>query len=314
MNQRTINLIEVAVAKRKPLRKITNALRLVNGLGDGLPGLVLEQYGDCYVIHLFHKRWMTQKEALTEFVQDRLGARYLIIKERLNSKSLKAEQINGSVRIKQAPSHTAVVENALHFFVDLNDGLNSGLFLDIRRNRKIVAEWTKGVKVLNCFAYTCSFGVYATGSGALSVTNVDISGRSLDRGRENYKLNQLDCVEADFVRADVFSFMKRALKRGDLFGCIILDPPSFSRYDGKVFSVKKDMPALIKAAMHILEPDGVLFVATNFSGLSRQALGGMVRAVGGKRIKSVRLLGQDTDFRGSGSMPESYLAAALVKV
>jgi len=312
MDKKTIDLIEAAISRRKPLRKITNALRLVNGLGDALPGLVLEQYDDHCVIHLFDKLWLTHKEALAEFVSNRLGARYLIIKERLDPQALKSEQINAHVCIDEAPSRTVVQENALLFGVDLNDGLNSGLFLDMRHNRKIVAGLTKGLRVLNCFAYTCSFGVYARASGASSVTNVDISRKSLDRGRENYELNRLDCAEAEFVRADALTYMKLALKKGNRFGCVILDPPSFARHDGKIFSVKKDFAVLIDAAMKILDPGGVLLAATNFSGLSHQTLKDMVVAKGGEQVKSIKQLGQDTDFRGSGRMPESYLAALLV--
>ncbi len=313
MDNKTIDLIKAAISRRKPLRKITNALRLVNGLGDGLSGLVLEQYDNRCVIHLFDKRWIARKEALAEFVAGRLGSRYLIIKERLDPQALKSEQINASVYIDQAPSRTVVQENDLHFGVDLNDGLNSGLFLDMRRNRKIVAGLTKGARVLNCFAYTCSFGVYARASGASSVTNVDISRKSLERGRENYALNQLDCAESEFVRADALTYMKLAFKKGNRFGCVILDPPSFARHGGKVFSVKKDFPVLIDAAMKILEPGGVLLAATNFSGLSHQALEEMVVAGGREKVKSIKPLGQDTDFRGSGRMPESYLAALLVR-
>ena len=313
MDKKTIDLIEAAIGKRQSLRKITNALRLVNGIGDALPGLVLEQYDRHCVVHLFKKRWIARKEAIAEFVKIRLGARYLIIKERLDPKVLKPEQINASVWIKQALARTVVQENALHFGVDLNDGLNSGLFLDMRRNRRIVAGLTKGIKVLNCFAYTCSFGVYAKGFGASSVINVDISRKSLARGRENYELNQLGYEETEFVRADALTYMKRALKKGNRFGCVILDPPSFARHDGKIFSVKKDLAVLIDAAMNVLTPGGVLLVATNFSGLSHQSLEDMVVAGGKEKVKSIKRLGQDMDFRGSGRTPESYLAALLVK-
>lgn len=313
MDKKTIDLIEAAIGKRQPLRKITNALRLVNGIGDALPGLVLEQYNCHYVIHLFEKRWIPQKEEMAEFIKSRFSARYLIIKERLDPKALKSDQINASVWIEQAPAQTVVQENALNFNVDLNDGLNSGLFLDMRRNRQMVAEFTKGIKVLNCFAYTCSFGVYARAFGASGVVNVDISRKSLERGCENYKLNQLSCPETEFVRADAITYMRRALKKGNRFGCVILDPPSFARRDGKVFSVKKDLAVLIDLAMNILLPGGVLLAATNFSGLSHPLLEGMVGASAKEKVKSIKRLGQDMDFRGSGRMPESYLAALLVK-
>ncbi|HOO89940.1 MAG TPA: class I SAM-dependent methyltransferase [Syntrophales bacterium] len=313
MDKETIDHIEAAISRRKPLRKITNALRLVNGLGDGLPGFVLEQYDDRCVIHLFDTRWIARKETLAEYVASRLGASYLIIKERLDPQALTSERINASVWLDQAPSRTAVRENDLSFGVDLNDGLNSGLFLDMRRNRKIVAGLTKGIRVLNCFAYTCSFGVYARAFGASSVINVDISRKSLERGRENYELNRLEWAENEFVRADALTYMKLALKKGNRFECVILDPPSFARHDRKIFSVKKDFPVLIDAAMKVLEPGGVLLAATNFSGLSHRVLEEMVAASHGERVKSLKPLGQDRDFRGSGRMPESYLAALLIK-
>lgn len=313
MDKRTIDLIEAAIGKRRPLKKITNALRLVNGLGDALPGLVLEQYDRHYVIHLFEKQWTFQKEALAEFVKNRLGARYLIIKERLDPKALTAERINASVWTGQAPARTVIRENGLNFSVDLNDGLNSGLFLDTRRNRRIVAGFADGAKVLNCFAYTCSFGVYAKAFGASGVINVDISRKSLERGRENYELNHLGYTGTEFIRADALTYMKRAFKKDNRFGCVILDPPSFARHEGKIFSVKKDLAVLVDSAMNILEPGGVLFVATNFSGLSHRALEGVVFANGKERVEALERLGQDADFPGSGRAPESYLAALLVK-
>ena len=314
MDTKTTTLIEAAIARRKPLRKITNALRLVNGIGDDLPGLVIEQYDGHCVVHLFQKQWIAQAQALSEFIKARLDARYLIIKQRLDSRAVHSEKINAGVWIEEASSQAVVMENALDFAVDLNDGLNSGLFLDMRRNRKLVAGLLKGVRVLNCFAYTCSFGVYARAAGASSVVNVDISRKHLQRGRKNYALNGLDCADDEFVRADALGYMNRAVKKNNRFGCVILDPPSFARKDTKTFSVKKDMPALIGAAMKILDPGGVLLAATNFSGLSRGDLEAMVRAAGKDKIRSVKPLGQDVDFRGTGSMSESYLAAMLVKM
>lgn len=313
MDPKTIALIEAAIAKRKPLRKITNALRLVNGIGDDLPGLVIEQYDDRCVIHLFQKQWIAQTQVLSEFIKARLDVRYLIIKQRLD-KAVHSEKINAGVWIEEASSQAVVRENALDFAVDLNDGLNSGLFLDMRCNRKLVAGLLKRVKVLNCFAYTCSFGVYARAAGASGVVNVDISRKNLQRGRKNYALNGLDCADDEFVRADALGYMNQAVKKNNRFGCVILDPPSFARKDTKIFRVKKDMPALIGAAMNILDPGGVLLAATNFSGLSHGDLEAMVRAAGKDKIRSVKPLGQDVDFRGTGSTPESTLAAVLVRM
>ena len=321
MDHKTIGLLETAIRKREAIKRYTNALRLVNGLGDGLKGLVLEQYDRHFLAQIFHERWLKEKEALSGFVKTRCDAQYLIIKDRSSSShpahpgpDALIGTFKRSVWIECDISKTIVQEHGLKFEVDLNDTLNSGLFLDMRRNRKVVASLARGGKVLNCFAYTCSFGVHCRSVGASSVVNVDISPKSLSRGRANYELNRLIASRNEFIRADAVQYLKRALVKENFFDMIILDPPSFSRYEGKTFSVKKDLARLIDSAIKILNPDGVLFVSTNFSGLSHTHLEDMVRAaVLKRRIKKVQRLGQDEDFVGSGLMPESYLAALLVK-
>ncbi len=323
MDHKTIGLLETALRKREALKRYTNALRLVNGFGDGLKGLVLEQYDRHFVAQIFHERWLKEKEALVSFVKTRCDAQYLIIKDRSESSASHPARpgpdaligtFKTSVWIEGNSSKTLVQEHGLKFEVDLNDTLNSGLFLDMRRNRKVVASLARGGKVLNCFAYTCSFGVYCRSIGASSVVNVDISPKNLSRGRANYELNRLIASRNEFIRADAVQYLKWALVKENSFDMIIFDPPSFARYEGKTFSVKKDLVRLIDLAIKILNPDGVLFVSTNFSGLSHTHLENMVRAAALKRwIKKVQRLGQDEDFVGSGLMPESYLAALLVK-
>lgn len=307
-------LLETAVAKRAAVKRYTNALRLVNGPGDDLKGLVLEQYDRHFVAQIFDERWLKEREALSVFVQTRCQGKYLVIKDRTQSRAAQPEAFRSSVWLSGEPSTTTVQEYGLHFGVDLNDTLNTGLFLDMRRNRKMVAEAARGRKVLNCFAYTCSFGVHCRAAGVLSVVNVDISAKNLLRGRANYALNGLVAAENEFVRADAVSYLQRALVKQNFFDLIILDPPSFARYDGRAFSVKKDFAPLIAAALKVLSPGGILLAATNFSGFTPGHIEDMVRAARPARpIKEIQSLGQDEDFVGSGLTPESYLAAVLVR-
>lgn len=309
-----IDLLEAAIRRRRSLKCRANALRLVNGLGDGLAGLVLDQYDRHFVVQIFDKRWLKEKEAIAGFVREQCAGRYLIMKDRTLSSSSRPDAFKAEVWIGDDSSQTVVQENGLKFGVDLNDTLNSGLFLDMRHNRQVVAGLAKGRKVLNCFAYTCSFGVYCRAAGALSVVNVDVSGKSLERGRRNYELNQLVFFRDEFIRADAVRYLERAFAKDNRFGLIILDPPSFARHENKVFSVNKDLPRLISLAIKALERDGFLFVATNCSGITIDGLGRMVgSAADGRRIKIVERLGQDTDFTGRGLMRESYLAALLVE-
>ncbi len=166
--------------------------------------------------------------------------------------------------------------------------------------------------MLNCFAYTCSFGVYCRAHGARETTNVDISRKILDIGSENYALNGIVPSEREFVRADSLDYLELCCRKGRKFDSIILDPPSFSRHAGKVFSVRKDLAGLVGKALDALEPGGDLFVSTNCSALPVEALAPMLQpelTARGLKPESVERLGQDSDFTGSGGMRESVLSA-----
>jgi 23S rRNA (cytosine1962-C5)-methyltransferase len=320
-----LHLLEAALCRRQSLKSHTNALRLVNGIGDGLEGLILEQYGHHFVAQIFHKRWFAEKETLKDLVKTRCGGRYLIIKDRTESVSSRPEAIRTSVWIgieaaeasvnQEDVFRTVIEENSLRFGVDLNDTLNSGLFLDMRRNRQLVAGLARGRRVLNCFAYTCSFGVYCRAAGAESVVNVDISRKSLSRGRSNYDLNRLVPSRNEFIRADAVQYLERALAKDNRFDLIILDPPSFARHEGRSFSVRKDLSPLIGLAMNVLNSGGLLFVSTNLIAVFHDSLEAMVRAAAQRRrIKRIQRLSPDEDFRGSGPATEGHLAALLVEV
>lgn len=308
MREDITQIITRSIKKRESFFKYTNAVRLVNGIGDGLNGFVLEQYNRHFVVQVFEKMWLDELPALKRFFSDVYAADYVIIKDRTDSASSNPDAFRTQVLIEKTPSTTTVQENGLKFSVDLNDGLNSGLFLDMRHNRSRVASFAKDKKVLNCFAYTCSFGVHCKAAGALSVSNVDVSQKCLQKGRQNYELNALSVGEYEFVRADVGYYLDRAVAKANCFDMIILDPPSFSRHDNKVFSVKKDLLGLMTLAIKALNPGGQLFVATNCSGISPTHLEAMLQ---GSSLRVLERLTQDKDFVGSGRNAESYLAALL---
>lgn len=305
-------LFITAFNKRQGLRAQTNAVRLVNGYGDGLEGLFLDQYNHHINIQILETSWYEHYPLILSLVQEYCGAEYVIVKDRTGTASSEAGKFPVLVLLENAASQTEVVENNCKYAVDLNDTLNTGLFLDMRANRALVAGLAWGRKVLNAFAYTCSFGVACRLQGASAVVNVDVGRKCLERGRHNYALNGLEPAANEFIRADVVEYLQKAAKKDNRFDLIILDPPSFARHDGRVFSVKKDLAPLVKAAMKVLNPKGLIFVATNYTEIAVETLEDMVYDSADERtVKPVRALGQDTDFVGSGLMIESYLAAVL---
>jgi 23S rRNA (guanine2445-N2)-methyltransferase / 23S rRNA (guanine2069-N7)-methyltransferase len=158
-----------------------------------------------------------------------------------------------------------VAEAGLRFRVNFEDYLDTGLFLDHRVTRSRLRAAAQGKRFLNLFAYTGTATVHAVAGGARSSTTVDLSATYLEWARANLELNGLAGPQHEFVRADVREWLDEAARRGERFGLIFCDPPTFSnskRMEG-VFDVQRDHVALIEACMALLEGDGLLIFSTN---------------------------------------------------
>ncbi|MEW6515585.1 MAG: class I SAM-dependent rRNA methyltransferase [candidate division FCPU426 bacterium] len=312
MDPQRAALVEKAIARRALLAADTNALRLVNGQGDGLPGITLDRFDRHFLIQTYSARPALSPSLLAEYVRSRFPAAYIISKNR----TLPAAECiaRAEVWLEEAGPQTEITEHGLHFRVDLRDAVNPGLFLDMRANRLRVAKRAKGRRILNAFAYTCAFGVHACSRGASQVVNVDISRKVLAWGEQNYRLNQLPVKDGEFVAADCGLYLRGAAKRSNCFDLVILDPPSFARHQGRVFTVKTGLPRLIKAGLEVLNQNGTLFVSTNHSEVDDKLLGRWLRNAGlaaGRHLRRMQTWGQDSDFPGTGAMKESHLAAAM---
>jgi 23S rRNA (cytosine1962-C5)-methyltransferase len=172
--------------------------------------------------------------------------------------------------------HGVATEWYLRFGIDFGTGYSPGLFLDQRENRRYVCHIAPK-RLLNCFAYTCSFSVCAACSGAITF-NVDLSKKYLAWGRENFALNNLPTKDHYFITDDVSSVLPRLVRRGEKFDTIILDPPTFSRSPaGKTFQVQHDFEVLLVNALSLAERDGYILVSTNCFALGEHALEVMAR-------------------------------------
>ncbi len=168
------------------------------------------------------------------------------------------------------------MERHLKFGIDFGAGYSVGLFVDQRENRSYVRKIAPK-RLLNCFAYTCSFSVAAASVGAKTV-NVDLSKKSLARGRENFSLNSLLTNDHQFIADDAVAVLPRLARKGEKFDAIILDPPTFSRSRrGKAFHVEHDFEKLLLLALELAERDGCILLSTNCSALLEHALEVMAR-------------------------------------
>src|SRR6266508_2214412 len=171
---------------------------------------------------------------------------------------------------------TIATERRLKFGIDFGAGFSVGLFPDQRENRSFVRHIAPK-RLLNCFAYTCSFSVSAAYVAATTL-NIDLSNKSLARGRENFELNGLSTMGHRFIADDVMAVLPRLARKGEKFDVIILDPPTFSRSPGgKAFQVENDFEKLLMDALDLAERDSHLLLSTNCSTLREHALEVMAR-------------------------------------
>ena len=172
---------------------------------------------------------------------------------------------------------TIAAENHLKFGIDFGAGYSVGLFVDQRENRRFVRQ-AKPRRMLNCFAYTCAFSVAAAASAGANTVNVDLSKKSLERGRQNFLLNEFLTEHHEFIADDVRPVLRRLTRRGEKFDMIILDPPTFSRTKGgAAFHVEKDFEGVIAAAVEIATAGAKILISTNCETLSEPALERMAR-------------------------------------
>lgn len=176
----------------------------------------------------------------------------------------------------QASRQTVVTECAMRCGIDFASGYSTGLFLDQRHNRALVRR-VKPRRLLNCFAYTCSFSSAAALGGGYTVS-IDLSGRALDRGRSNFRENGIDPAEHLFLAQDVLQALPPLLARSERFDMIILDPPTFSRGTrGQAFHVERDLEPLLLAALELSSKGGRILLSTNASRMDDRDLEGIAR-------------------------------------
>lgn len=229
------------------------AFRLYDRSKLELP-MAIDIYKDSAVLHLFgfvHASVLKETELA---LQKLLRIKRFFYKNRTKS----------DLKLPVSPHYELTVQEYGHkFLCNLSDYLDTGLFLDHRETRKWIRQESKGKIVLNTFAYTGSFSIYAAAGGAAKTFSVDLSKTYCDWIKKNLELNRLPPDRNWVYKMDTREFFRYAKKKGMKFDIVIIDPPSFSRNKGNSFSVQKDHPALINDALELLNPDGFIVFSNN---------------------------------------------------
>ena len=312
------SLLEKAFSKRSSLLELTDAFRVVNGSDDGFPGVAIDQYGDRFQVQYFGPELLSREHEIAKAVKKVFAPKFIVSKFRLSPSGKSLEKPEMHVELgSETKSSTVVREGNCRFHVDLLDTVNPGLFLDMRDGRLDVEARARGKEVLNLFSYTCSFAVHARVGGATRAVNADISGQILEKGRENYRLNGLEPLKGEFFKGDSREYLAWCLRKGFKFDGVVLDPPSFSRNKGKVFSVKTDFQPLVAEVAGLLAPGAFFLASTNYSAFTPESLAKETLATVKEQFPQAKIAwarGQGMDFPGSGKRKESALSAVMIEV
>lgn len=269
--------------------------RLFHGRGRCYPGLedlTIDWYQPVVLVTLYRKRepdWLRQ---LTALLAESLSALDAVIVQHRYLIDCPVEQLYGSI-----PEELFATERGLRFKIDLTGGQNFGFFPDMAMARHWVCQHGQNGKILNLFAYTCSFSVAAIAAGAGQVVNLDMSRSALQRGRENHQLNQLDERRSTFLAVELFRSFSKLRKLGP-FDIIICDPPG---EQGGSFRPARDWPRLAQKLPDLLNTNGILMACVSTPHLSSQGLETLFsQSVPQLELEQILLSGPDFPEREEG--------------
>ena len=297
-----------------------DAMRLVNAESDGLPGLVVDRYGDYLVVQFLTLGVELMRAEIVDLLQDILAPRGIYNRSDVDVRRREglAEEA-GLLSGEMPPDRLEIVEQGHRFIVDVKAGQKTGFYLDQRDNRRRSVPYLREADtVLNAFAYTGSFGVYAARAGATRVVSVDVSADALAHAEENMALNVTGPRDDEWITGDVFSMLRRFRDEGRTFDCIIMDPPKFASTQGQVQSACRGYKDINLLAMRLLEPGGTL-LTFSCSGLvspdlfQKVIFGASVDA--GRDVQILEKLSQAADHPILLAFPESeYLKGFACRV
>jgi 23S rRNA (cytosine1962-C5)-methyltransferase len=260
-----------AIALRAHLPIPSNALRLIHGEADGLPGLIVDRYGDTLCAQFLSagvERW---KPTLADALLAATGCTRLYERSDASVRGLEGlAEVTGWLR-GGGGTELGIEEHGWKLTLDLETGHKTGFYLDQRDNRARLHRWVRErgcQRVLNAYCYTGGFSVAALAGGAAHVTSVDSSGPALERVRAHVALNGLAPERNECVDADVNAFLRASLAAGRRFDAIVLDPPKFAASAAHAERAARAYKDINRLALMLLEPGGLLFTFSCSGGIS----------------------------------------------
>lgn len=286
----------LALRRRLALPAPDAAYRLVHGAGDGLPGFACDALGKFAVLYCYAPALLPLARQLADAVRGFAQLDGVVVKVRARGSADKvAQEVVGT----SPPDEYVVHEHGVPFEIHPHGGLNHGLFTDMREQRRGLARFVTGKRVLNLFSYTGALSVTCARAGAASVTSVDTSPGVQAWAQGNFRRSGFEAADRRwrFETGDAVRFLARAIKERERYDAVLIDPPTFSTARGAPWTLDRDYPDLIAQAAAVLPDDGLLWLAAN-----THELGSLLKLA----HKGVRKAGRTAAVLEQGGLPPDY--------
>ncbi|NPC56060.1 class I SAM-dependent rRNA methyltransferase [Caenimonas soli] len=272
-----------AVQARSRFDIQSDGMRLVHGESDGLPGLIVDRYGDTLVAQFLSAGAQRWKALLVEALLKETGLARLYERSDTSSRSLEGLPAEAGWLRGEGATELTIREHDWKLTLDIATGHKTGFYLDQRDSRWKFATHAKRLKfqrVLNCYCYTGGFTVAALAGGAAHVTSIDSSAPALERARAHVALNGFEPGRADFIDADVNGSLRRFIEEQRSFDAIVLDPPKLAPTAAHADRAARAYKDINRLALKLLEPGGVLFTYSCSGGISADLFHKIVASAG----------------------------------
>lgn len=299
--------IRTAIERRDSwLCEDSDAARLVYGEADGLPGLIVDRYGDVVCFQLLTQGMERFRETVLTTLREVLGPRVLVDRADNRGRALEGLPTKRAVVEGELTGPVEIRQDGLVFLVDPLEGQKTGFFLDQRLHRQRLEPYVRDRDVLDVFCFTGATMAYALKAGAKSVTGVDSSRPSLEVAEKNLARN--DFPESDLVKGDAFQVLASLAEEGKRYGCILLDPPPFAPSKKNKPDAMVAHTRLHKLALRLLDEGGYLISSSCSYHVGADDLGESASHAAVQAGRSLRVLdigGAGPDHPGVPGMPES---------
>ena len=299
---------------RKKVVGDAEAYRLVHSEGDLLPGLIVDRYGDCFVVQTLTRGMDALKEMWAELLVEEFAPRLIVERNDSKVRQLEGLPLVNSVLYAKGDataSEFTFTENGIKFWVDLLEGQKTGAFLDQRENRAAAMNYAHG-RGLDCFSFHGSFALHLA-KACDRVAAIDVSEPAIERARRNAELNGLANVE--FIAGNVFDRLRDYDDAGERFDTVVLDPPAFAKNRGAVEAALRGYKEINLRALRILNPGGVLITCSCSYHVGEELFLEMLAEAArdaGRQVQVIEKRTQGRDHPILLSVPETYYLKCVV--